>query len=142
MSDVVTSLGYTFVGLECLQEGRGRSLIRLYIDKPDGVTLEDCALVSRQVDAVMEVEAPIQGGYTLEVSSPGIDRKLFRPEDFKTYLGSLVKVRLLAKIGDRRNFKGRIHAVEEESVSIMLEEGTIITFSFADIVEARLVPQW
>lgn len=141
ISPSVEGMGYIYFGLELHPQGRGKSLIRLYIDKPGGVTIDDCALVSRQVNALLGVETPIQGDYTLEVSSPGMDRRLFTKAHFEEQLGKLVAIRLLAPRGDRRNFKGRLHSVGEDEVVIKLED-SLMTFTFAEMTEARLVPEW
>lgn len=137
----ITGLGYIFVGLELHPQGRGKSLIRLYIDKSGGVTIDDCAIVARQVNALLGVESPIQGDYTLEVSSPGMDRRLFTKAQFEEQLGKLVAIKLLAPRGDRRNFKGRLRNVAEDEVVIELEDSSL-TFTFAEMAEARLVPEW
>lgn len=146
---IVEALGCTFVGLEYLPQGRAL-LLRLYVDKPDGgVTIDDCERISRQVNAVLEVKAVIQGAYTLEVSSPGLDRLLFIPDHFREQLGNLIFVRIVAAIQGRRNFKGILESADEDSVSIRLQEATqsdetndVVKLSFTDIVEARLVPKW
>lgn len=138
---VVSGLGYIFVGLQQLPQGK-HSLLRLYIDKkPDGVTVDDCSLVSRQVGAVLEVEAPNVANYTLEVSSPGLDRLLFGPEQFREYLGRQVTVNLIAAINGRRNFKGILKDVQDSVICIESDK-ELISLSFADIREARLVPEW
>ncbi len=145
---IVEALGCTFVGLEYLPQGRAL-LLRLYVDKPGGVTIDDCERISRQVNAVLEVKAVIQGAYTLEVSSPGLDRRLFIPDHFREQIGNLVLVRIVAPLQGRRNFKGTLESADEDSVSIRLDEAAqsdeandVVKLSFTDIVEARLVPKW
>lgn len=137
---IVEGLGYLFVGLQYFQQGR-HSMIRVYIDKEGGVNAEDCERVSRQVDAALEVEAPVRGEYLLEVSSPGLDRLLFTPEQFSGYLGKQVAVRLSVPRDGQKNFKGWIQSVDGEDISIRVEE-RILTLPFADIAEARLIPEW
>jgi ribosome maturation factor RimP len=140
---VVTGFGCTWWGLQYFPQGK-KSLLRLYIDKPGGVTLEDCERVSRQVDALLGVEGPLQGDYTLEVSSPGIDRVLFTAAQCEQFLGKEVSVRLRVPMDGKRNFKGKLQRVDGESVCILLEgtEAKEIVFSFTEIDEARLVPKW
>ncbi len=138
---IVTGLGYIYVGLQQFPQGK-HSLLRLYIDKePNGVSIDDCSLVSRQVGALLEVEAPNFALYTLEVSSPGLDRVLFSPEQFREYLGRQVSIHLTVAMNGRRNFKGIVKDVQN-SVICIESDNELITLSFTDIHEARLVPEW
>jgi len=140
---VVNGFGYQWVGLQYFPQGK-KSILRLYIDKPGGIMLEDCAEVSRQVDAVLGVENLIKGEYTLEVSSPGLDRLLFTPAQCAEFIGRKVSIRLVAPMEGKRNFKGDLQSVKDDALCI-LTEGTDrkeITLSFTDIDEARLVPEW
>lgn len=141
MKPVVTGLGYTWVGLLVVPHGK-HTLFRLFIDKlPDGVSIEDCSRVTRQLNAVLSVEGVVRGEYTLEVSSPGLDRLLFTPEQCREHIGKNVTVRLVAPKEGKRNFKGRLVQVEGDILSIETEVG-IISLAFTDIAEARLVPEW
>jgi ribosome maturation factor RimP len=137
---IVSGFGYTWVGLQYFPQGK-RSILRLYIDKPGGITLDDCERVSRQVDAVLNVENTIKGDFTLEVSSPGIDRILFTAAQCEEYIGKDISVRMNVPIEGRRNFKGKLQSVQNDRLCI-LSEGKEITLSFIDISEARLVPEW
>jgi ribosome maturation factor RimP len=145
IAPVVQGLGYTFVGLQYLPQG-GHSVLRVYVDKPGGIDIDECARISRQIDAVMEVRAPIQGRYTLEVSSPGLDRLLFTPTQFFEQRGKMVSIRIAAPIEGRRNFKGILESVEPEGVTLRMEDNSVnsdtVKLAFIDIVEARLVPEW
>ena len=114
LAPVVEALGYECWGLEFLSQGR-HSLLRVYIDKADGILIEDCETVSRQVSGVLDVEDPISGEYTLEVSSPGMDRPLFTLEQFARYVGEQVKIKLRVPFERRRNFQGVLRGVEERS---------------------------
>lgn len=136
----VTALGYELVGIEFLSQGR-HSLLRIYIDNAPGITLEDCEKVSRQVSAVLDVEDPIQGHYTLEVSSPGLERPLFRPEHYERFAGNEVQLRLKVPVEGRRKFKGRLLGLRDGDVVIATEAGEL-SFAFADIERAQLVPDW
>jgi len=138
---VVTALGYEFVGLEYLAQGR-HSLLRVYIDSEQGITVDDCGTVSHQLSAVLDVEDPIQWHYTLEVSSPGLDRPLFTKEHFERFSGNEVKLRLLAPDGEgRRKFRGLIKGVRENEIVVEVD-GSEYTFPIENIEKANLVPQW
>lgn len=136
----VAALGYELVGIEFLSQGR-HSLLRIYIDNATGITLEDCETVSRQVSAVLDVEDPIQGHYTLEVSSPGLERPLFRPEHYERFAGNEIQLRLKVPVEGRRKFKGRLLGLREGNVALETEAGEL-SFAFADIERAQLVPDW
>lgn len=136
----VNALGYELLGLEFLSQGR-HSVLRLYIDRPDGITVEDCERVSHQVSGVLEVEDPIKGQYTLEVSSPGLERPLFKPEHFERFIGEQVQLRLVRPLDGRRKFKGRLLGLRDGSVVIELD-GQELMLPWEDIDKAHLVPQW
>lgn len=137
---IVNGLGLQWVGLQYFPHGR-RSLLRLYVDKPGGVSCDDCERVSRQVNAVLSVEDLLKGDYLLEVSSPGLDRLLFTLAQCREHVGKRVAVRLVAPVGGKRNFKGELH-VEGDQVGVRLDNNELVTFLFIDIEEARLVPDW
>jgi ribosome maturation factor RimP len=118
---IAEGLGCIFWGVEFLNQGR-HSILRIYIDKAEGIDVEDCSAVSRQVSGVLDVEDPIQGNYTLEVSSPGWDRPLFRLEQFAAYPGETVQVRLRSPFMGRRNFKGLLKGVEGDEVVVQVDE--------------------
>jgi ribosome maturation factor RimP len=136
---VVTAMGYELVGMEWASRGHA-ALVRLYIDRPEGITVDDCEKVSHQVSGVLDVEDPIQGPYTLEVSSPGLDRPLFNAAQFARYVGRDAKVRTLTPVNGRRNFRGAIRAVRADSV-VMDIDGVEVTLALADIDKANLVPE-
>lgn len=140
LEPVVTGLGYVFWGLEYLARGK-HSLLRVYIDHEDGITVDDCAKVSHQVSAVMDVEDPISQNYTLEVSSPGMDRPLFTLEQFALYIGEWVDVRLRAAFEGRRKFKGVLTAIEDGDLCITLD-GSDYLLPIESIETARLVPNF
>jgi ribosome maturation factor RimP len=120
LQPTVEALGFKVWGMEHLSQGR-HSLLRLYIDAENGVTVSDCAEVSRQVSGVMDVEDPINGEYTLEVSSPGVDRLLFKPEQYLVYVGEWIELRLRVPFDGRRKFKGTLKGVEGEEVIIQVD---------------------
>lgn len=109
---IVRGLGYEAVGVELTGQG-GRALLRVYIDRDGGVTLDDCERVSHQVSGVLEVESLLRGEYTLEVSSPGLDRPLFTLDQAGRYVGHRMKLRLFAPLDGRRKFKGRLTGIED-----------------------------
>jgi ribosome maturation factor RimP len=137
----IRSLGYELVGVEFLTGGKGGSLLRVYIDREDGISVDDCQKVSYQVSGVLDVEDPIPGHYTLEVSSPGLDRLLFRPEDFERFAGQLVKLRLMHPVEGQRKFKGRLAGMRAGNVVIEVD-GSEICLPVDQIELARLVPEY
>jgi ribosome maturation factor RimP len=137
---VVEDLGYEFVGLEHSSNPKNPALV-LYIDQPDGIAVEDCEKVSREVAALLDVEDPIPGNYVLEVSSPGLDRPLFTLAHFDQFQGSVVQVTLFAPASGRRRFKGQILGTTDGQVRIE-QDGTEVTLDFGNIAKARLVPDY
>lgn len=135
----VRALGFELVDAE-LGGARHHQTLRVYIDSPRGVTVDDCADVSRQLSAILDVEDPIPGSYTLEVSSPGLDRPLVTPADYRRFEGAEVKIRLGRAQDGRRNFRGRIVETTAEDVVVEVD-GERFALPFADIERARLVPQ-
>jgi len=136
----VTALGYELVGVEYLPQGR-HSVLRVYIDSESGIRMEDCERVSHQVSGVLDVEDPISGEYTLEVSSPGLDRPLFTAEHYRRFVGSEVKLRLHRPVDGRRKFRGLLTGAGEEEIVIEVD-GQEITLSLDDVEKANLVPKW
>lgn len=140
LEPTITSLGYELLGVEYLSQGK-HSRLRLYIDGPDGIGLEDCTAVSHQVSGILDVEDPIKGQYALEVSSPGLDRPLFRPEHYAKYIGHRVKLRSKLPIDGRRKFSGEITAVENDDIYIGTENGEELKIACHEIDQANLVPE-
>lgn len=134
----VLALGYELVGMEYFPR-QGGALLRIYIDSENGVNLDACQAVSRQVGAVLDVEDPIKGRFNLEVSSPGLERPLFKIAHFQRFLGRKVKLRLRNAREDRKNFIGVINAVTDDAVTLGLEEDQTMVIEFNDIDKARLV---
>ncbi len=121
LEPAIEALGFELWGLEYMSQGRHTTL-RLYIDGENGVNVDDCASVSRQVSSIMDVEDPILGEYTLEVSSPGLDRWLFRPEHYLQYVGKWIEMRLRVPFEGRRKFKGTLKGIEGEDVVIQVDD--------------------
>lgn len=139
LDTLIRSMGYELLGCELLPQGR-RMLLRLYLDSQRGVTVDDCSLVSRQVSALLDVEDPIQGGYTLEVSSPGINRPLFVLDQYHKYLGKSVKIKLLLPINQRRQYKGILQRIEGEDIYLLVEEtGQEVKLPFSAIEKANVI---
>ena len=140
LAPVVKSFGCELWGLDFFSQGK-RSLLRLYIEKPGGVSLEDCERVSRQVSSILDVEDPIAKGYTLEVSSPGMDRPLFNLEQYRAYIGSEISLRLRTPFEGRRKFTGVLHAIEDDEVVLQVGEDEYL-LPFELIEKANVVPNF
>ena len=140
------ALGLELLGIEYLPQPGG-SLLRLYIDVPEAeasersVGIDECEKMSREVSAVLDIEDPISGNYTLEVSSPGIDRPIFGAAQFARVVGENVKVVLKLPQDGRRRLQGRIARVEGSTVVFALDAGEVAVDA-ANIDKARLVPDW
>jgi ribosome maturation factor RimP len=149
---VAASSGLEVVEVELRGGGKAR-MLRIFIDKPGGVTHEDCASVSREVSTIFDVEDAMPGGaYTLEVSSPGLDRKLFRAADFERFQGSRVKVTTKEPVNGNRHFEGRLEHFADGRLTLDItearkkfrpKEGTAekLEIEFANVEKANLVPE-
>lgn len=137
----VEAMGYELADLELKRERRGQ-VLRLFIDQDSGIGLEDCERVSGQVSALLDVEDPIPGHYNLEVSSPGLDRKLAKPEHFDRFAGRRVQVRMRGAHLGRRNFGGTLLAREGEVIVLDVHDGTgRVELDLRDVMVARLAPE-
>ncbi len=136
----ITALDYEFVGCEYLPQGK-YSLLRVYIDSEQGITAEDCGKASHFVSSVLDVEDPVQGAYTLEVSSPGLDRPLFTAVQYQRFIGEQVKIRVRHSQNGRRNFTGNLVEVDDCQV-VLLVDGENAVLPFAEIEKANLVPKF
>lgn len=136
---VVEGMGFELVGVEF--DGHQR-VLRLYIDHPDGIGLEACSKVSYQVSGVLDVEDPIPGRYQLEVSSPGMDRPLFKRAHFERFEGAVIRIQVVRPIEGRRRYKGTLSAIEGEEIVLTDEEGKVFRIPFSQIDRARLVPDF
>jgi len=125
-----------------INRGQGRWLVRFYIDKEAGVTVDVCAEVSQTLDRYLEAQDPIDTAYTLEVSSPGIDRPLRKEDDFKSFVGENVRVSIHAPIDGRKNFSGKLVEVEDGIISVQVESDECVRISLDDIKKARLKSEW
>ena len=138
LEPTVERLGYELVDLE-VRLGSGNGLVRVFIDKPDGVDLDDCEKVSLAVSALLDVEDPVPGNYNLEVSSPGLDRKLTKPEHFQRFAGEAVKVQMRFPIEGRRRFRGTLVSSDDENIVVEVD-GESHSLPLKTIDTARLVP--
>ena len=141
LQPVVESLGFELWGLE-LQAGGKTKLLRLYIDRAEeGVGIEDCEKVSRQSSAILDVEDAINGEYILEVSSPGMDRPLYELAQYERYIGEDISLRLRFPYEGRRNFKGRLSAIDGDEIVLVVTDHEFL-FPVEGIEKANVVPRF
>ncbi len=134
---VVESMGYELVGVEFI--GGGHGTLRVYIDREQGVSVDDCAAISHQVSGILDVEEPIQQSYDLEISSPGIDRPLFKLADYERFAGRTAKIKLAVALEGRKNFKGELRGVADSKRVKIEVDGQCFDLPYADIARANLV---
>lgn len=138
LAPVVAGVGYQLWELEYTPRAGG-GLLRLYIDSPNGISVDDCERVSRLVSETLDAEDPVPGHYTLEVSSPGLDRVLRTREHFERFAGERVRLEMMQPIEGRKRFAGRLLGVGERDITLELESGRI-SLPIDDIHRARLAP--
>jgi ribosome maturation factor RimP len=136
---VVESMGYELVGVE-FHGSEHHGTLRVYIDQQKGITVDDCAIVSRQISAVLDVEDPIAQAFDLEVSSPGINRPLFKLVDYEKYTGSNAKIKLAVGLNGRKNFSGILQGTDNQNVLITVDNEAF-ELPFHDIAKAHLIGQ-
>lgn len=136
----IDSLGFELWGTEFFSQGK-HSKLRIFIENEEGISLEDCEQVSRQVSSILDVEDPIVGEYTLEVSSPGLDRRLFKLAHFQRFTGSKVNLKLNAPFEGKRKFVGRINGIEEDDVVLQVDEHEYL-LPISSIEKANIVPEF
>lgn len=140
LRDALAGLGYELVDFEVAKGGH----LRVFMDKPEGISVEDCAHVSHHLTRLFAVEGIDYA--RLEISSPGLDRPLFGPQDFERFAGQLAKIRLHAPLEGRKKLTGRIGAVKDGSVALAVEEqgkpDVVVMVRFEDIEKARLEPEY
>jgi ribosome maturation factor RimP len=139
LEPTIERLGYELTDLDVRLSGKG-GLLRLTIDKPDGIDLDDCEKVSHAVSALLDVEDPVPGNYNLEVSSPGLDRKLTKIEHFQRFEGETLKVSMRFPIAGRRRFRGKLLSSNEENIVVEVD-GESHSLPLAMLDTARLVPE-
>ncbi|ASQ44867.1 ribosome maturation factor RimP [Legionella clemsonensis] len=136
LEPLVEDLGYELWGCEYLSQGK-HSLLRIYIDKENGIGIDDCERVSKQISALLDVEDPIPGNYSLEVSSPGIPRPLFHKEQYKRYIGQDVQIKVFKPINGSRKLSGTIISANEEILVLKIGDEQLEVL-FSQIVKANL----
>jgi ribosome maturation factor RimP len=137
---LLAQLGYELVDLEYVP-GRTHAALRVFIDRPEGVGLDDCEQASHELSALLDVEDPVPVGYTLEVSSPGLDRVLRTPAHFRRFVGERIWLELRAAREGRRRYTGQLQSQDEEGIELNVD-GAIVRVPFAEIGRARLAPLW
>ncbi len=137
LAPTIRALGLELWGVEHISQGRN-SILRIYIDGPDGITIEDCERVSREVSGILDVEDPVAGEYTLEVSSPGADRRLFSLPQFGQFVGNEVNIRLGTPVDGRRRLKGRLKEISGNEVCVEVD-GLVFRCPFEAIEKANIV---
>ena len=134
--------GIEIVDVQLLGAGRGR-VLRIFIDRPQGVSHADCEFISLQVGTILDVEDVIPGdSYTLEVSSPGLERKLFKAQDFERFAGQKAKVVLREPVENQRSWIGKLNGVSEGIVALEPSSGKVIHFPLAQVEKANLKFEW
>lgn len=136
IEQVVSGLGYELVDFETSPQAR---LLRVFIDVPRGITVDDCATVSNQLTRLFEVEGVDYD--RLEVSSPGLDRALKKAADFERFAGQQIQIRTRMPVGNQRNFRGILRGLAEGSVLLEADAG-VLSFPLGDVEKARLVPEF
>jgi ribosome maturation factor RimP len=137
LQPTVEALGYELWTCQYIPAGK-HSILRVFIDKSDGIQLEDCGKVSRQISALLDVEDPISGHYTLEVSSPGLDRPLIEADHYKRFVGCSAKVKLVQAVNGKKKYFGVIEGVESGDLMLSVE-GTVVSIPLTFIIKANLV---
>jgi ribosome maturation factor RimP len=140
---VAASEGLELVDVEVKGDPNAQRLVRISIDKPGGVTHGDCELVSQQVGTILDVEDVVPGGrYTLEVSSPGVERKLLKAQDYQRFQGKKAKVVLRAAVEGQRTWEGTLAGFEEGNVTLETRPGKTLRFSLDQVQKANLKFEW
>ena len=140
LAPVVEALGYQCWGIEFIAQGK-HSLLRVYIDHANGILIDDCEKVSRQLSGVLDVEDPITVEYTLEVSSPGMDRPLFTLEQFAAHAGEQVTIKLRSPFDGRRNFKGFLRGVEDQDIVVLVDDHEYL-LPIDSVDKANIIPRF
>lgn len=136
----VEEVGKELLGIEFVSAGK-HSILRIFIDHENGINVDDCAEVSRQVSALLDVEDPISTEYSLEVSSPGLDRPLFDLSHFQAVIGETINVKISMPLNGRRKFKGKLVSIENDTLIVNVD-GEDYALVFSNIDKANLVPNF
>jgi ribosome maturation factor RimP len=138
---VAASEGIEVVDIELLGGGNFR-VLRIFIDKPEGVSHADCEFISKDVGTILDVEDVMPGSYTLEVSSPGVERKLSKPRDFERFTGQKVKIKLRDPLENQRNWEGTLAGFSDGIITIEPAPGKTLSFSLDQVEKANLKFEW
>jgi len=141
LTAMVAEEGLELLATEVVGSGP-QTILRLVVDGPDGVNLDKCASVSRQASAMLDVEEPIRHHYTLEVSSPGLDRRLYSSQDYEQYVGHRVKIRMAPAYREHRTVVGELVGMRHEKVRVFDDSGQEVLLPIDEIFEARLEVDW
>lgn len=141
LKPIVAAMDLTLWGCVYLSQGK-HSVLKVFIDRPTGVSAEDCASVHRQVVSVLAVEEMIRGDYRLEVSSPGVERQLFEQAQFEDYIGDTVAIQTKVPIAGQRNFKGVLKAVVETGITLEMEDANSTELLWQQVEKANVVMTW
>src|SRR5215471_5189436 len=141
VQEVVEGQGYEFVDME-FKGGGNSSILRIFIDKPEGISHRDCGLVSEQVGTVLDVEDLIPFSYTLEVSSPGLERKLVKESDYTRFGGKLARIQTRIPLRQQKVFRGRLQGLHEGKIRLELPKGDLLEIPLDVVQEARLEFDW
>lgn len=139
LQPTVEAMGFELWGIEYVSQGR-HSVLRIFIDAEQGITVDDCAAVSHQAGSVLDVEEPINGEYTLEVSSPGMDRLLFKLEQYPQYANEVIELRLRSPFEGRRKFKGILKGIEGEDIVVQVDDHEYL-LPHSAVDKARIEPR-
>jgi ribosome maturation factor RimP len=137
---VIQSMGYELVGVE-FQGSTHHGTLRVYIDHENGIGVDDCAAISHQISGILDVEEPIQQAYDLEVSSPGINRPLFKTADFEKFCGHTAKIKMAVALDGRKSFKGQLQRVTDSRTVQIMVDNEVYELPIADIAKANLVDE-
>jgi ribosome maturation factor RimP len=141
LSAMVADEGLDLLSTEVVGAG-SKMIVRLIVDSPDGVNLDQCAAVSRQASALLDVEDPIGHRYTLEVTSPGLDRKLYNAADYDRYAGQRVTIRMAPSFREHRTVVGRLDGLRDDHVHVVDDSGNEVMLPYSEVFEARLEVDW
>ena len=140
LDGAVGALGYELLGIEFVRAGK-HSTLRVYIDSENGIDVDDCADASHQISAVLDIEDPISTEYNLEVSSPGLDRPLFKAAHYNQVIGQTITVKLQMPQDGRRNFKGELIQCDELQFTVKVDNEQF-QLSYDNVLKANLVPEF
>lgn len=141
LADLAADEGLELVATEIVGSGP-KTVLRLVIDCAEGVTLDQCSTVSKQASAILDVEDPIQHSYTLEVTSPGLDRKLYSEDDYRRFAGHRVRIRMHPSFRERRLVVGELLGLEDGSVRVRSDAGSVVDLPYSEVFETRLEVDW